>query len=85
VSKTTPEQKRRLFCKPSTRSSTSETMPQPSASGWINTSSTARISPQRDASDQLPGLGERPVDDGTAGTIERNTLTLGGGLAGKVG
>jgi hypothetical protein len=30
--------------------------------------------PEPEAGDQLAGLGERPVADGTAGTIERNTL-----------
>src|SRR5882757_8588770 len=28
----------------------------------------------------FPGFGERPVDDRAAGTIERNTLALRGGL-----
>src|SRR5438876_71982 len=36
--------------------------------------------PEPEAGDQLPGLGERPVDDRTARTIERNTLALRGGL-----
>src|SRR6202040_1395845 len=36
--------------------------------------------PEPEAGDQLAGLGERAVDDRTAGTIERNTLALGGGL-----
>src|SRR6266568_4872441 len=36
--------------------------------------------PEPEAGDQLAGLGERPVDDRTAGTIERNTLALRGGL-----
>jgi hypothetical protein len=36
--------------------------------------------PEPEAGDQLAGLGERPVDDGTAGTIERNTLALRGPL-----
>jgi hypothetical protein len=30
--------------------------------------------PEPEAGDQLAGPGERPVDDRTAGTIERNTL-----------
>jgi hypothetical protein len=36
--------------------------------------------PEPEAGDQLAGLGERTVDDRTAGTIERNTLALRGGL-----
>src|SRR3954454_18178003 len=32
--------------------------------------------PEPEAGDQLAGLGERPVDDRTAGTIERDTLAL---------
>src|SRR3984893_17061590 len=36
--------------------------------------------PYPETGDQLAGLGERPVDDRTAGTIERNTLALRGGL-----
>jgi hypothetical protein len=35
--------------------------------------------PEPEAGDQLAGIGERPVDDRTAGTIERNTLALRGG------
>src|ERR1700732_4564091 len=36
--------------------------------------------PEPEASDQLAGFGKPPVDDGTAGTVERNTLALRGGL-----
>src|SRR6185437_17043964 len=36
--------------------------------------------PEPEACDQFAGLGERPVDDGAPGTIERNTLALRGGL-----
>src|ERR1700682_3725970 len=36
--------------------------------------------PEPEAGDKLAGFGERPVDDRTAGTIERNTLALRGGL-----
>ena len=36
--------------------------------------------PEPEAGDQLAGLGERPVDDRAAGTIERNTLALRGPL-----
>src|ERR1700682_5034374 len=36
--------------------------------------------PEPEAGDQLAGFGERPVDDRTAGTIERNTLALREGL-----
>lgn len=32
--------------------------------------------PKPEAGDQLAGLGERSVDDRTAGTIERNTLAV---------
>src|SRR5271169_1377107 len=36
--------------------------------------------PKPEPGDQLAGFGERPVDDRAAGTMERNTLTLRGGL-----
>src|ERR1700730_17308248 len=36
--------------------------------------------PEPEAGDQLACCGERPVDDRTAGTIERNTLALRGGF-----
>jgi hypothetical protein len=36
--------------------------------------------PEPEAGDHLLGLGERFVDDRPAGTIERNTLALRGGL-----
>ena len=36
--------------------------------------------PEPEAGDQLAGFGERPVNDRTAGTIERNTLACEEGL-----
>src|ERR1700676_1683012 len=42
--------------------------------------SSMSLTSEPEAGDQLAGFGERPVDDSAAGTIERNTLALRGGL-----
>ena len=39
--------------------------------------------PEPEAGDQLAGLGERTIDDRTAGTIERNTLAPRRGFKGR--